>query len=101
MTVEPYWVPDPEWPTANRAEHAIVGEYELVAYDLPDNGVAPRLIGWEIFTGPKFMTPVASDVAESFEAAKQEAAGFWRDLISIELASRFFKPTGRDGQRRR
>ena len=29
------WKPDPEFGSGNRAEHAILGGYELVAFDLP------------------------------------------------------------------
>ncbi len=45
--------------SATRAERAIVGPYELIAFDIPPTGSHPRIIAWEIHTGPKFMTGVA------------------------------------------
>ena len=65
------WKPDPEFRSANRAEHAIIGGYELVAFDLPStlSGV-PQIIGWELFTGPDLRELVAKGDAPTFEAAK-------------------------------
>jgi hypothetical protein len=68
------WKPDPEFGSANRAEHAILGDYELVAFDLPStlSGV-PHIIGWELFTGPDPHKLVDKGDAPTFEAAKAAA----------------------------
>ena len=68
------WKPDPEFGSANRAEHAIIGGYELVAFDLPSTlpGV-PHIIGWELFTGPDLHELVDKGDAPTFEAAKSAA----------------------------
>ena len=68
------WKPDPEFGSANRAEHAIIGGYELVAFDLPSTvpGV-PHIIGWELFTGPDLHKLVDRGDAVTFEAAKAAA----------------------------
>ena len=68
------WNPDPEFWSATRAEHAIIGGYELVAFDIlgtPTGG--PRIIGWELFTGLDRFHLVAKGDAGSFEAAKSAA----------------------------
>jgi hypothetical protein len=68
------WKPDPEFWSANRAEHVIIGGYELVAFDLPSTlpGV-PHIIGWELFTGPDLHKLVDKGDAPTFEAAKAAA----------------------------
>ena len=78
MTEELNWTPDLEWRSANRAEHAIVGLYELLAFDLPPGDSHPREIGWEVYTGPKLLDQVASGLAESFDEAKSKAETVWR-----------------------
>ncbi len=68
------WQPDPGFPNANRAEHAIIGGFELIAYELPAApSVSPRVIGWELFTGPDLHNLVARGDAETFDAAKAAA----------------------------
>lgn len=59
--------------SATSAERAIVGAYELIAFDIPAAGPHPRIIAWELHTGPQFMTGVAGGSADSFEAAKAAA----------------------------
>ncbi len=70
----PPWQPDPGFPNANRAEHAIIEGFELIAYELPAApSVSPRVIGWELFTGPDLHTLVDQGGAETFDAAKAAA----------------------------
>src|ERR1700730_6006819 len=64
------WRPEPEFWSANRAEHRFAGGYELVAFDLPAANGYPATIGWELFGGPEHMTLVASGQAASFGEAK-------------------------------
>lgn len=78
----PTWRHEPEFWSATKAEHAIVGKYELVAFDLPPHGPTPRIIGWEVFTGSKFYDQVAKGDAESFDNAKTAAEAAWRALIA-------------------
>lgn len=73
MTAEPNWVSDPNWRSADRAERAVVGSYELVAFDVPADGDKPRMIGWEISTGPELQTQVATGRSDSFDEAKLAA----------------------------
>jgi hypothetical protein len=69
------WKPDPEFTSANRAEHAhaIIGGYELVAFDLPSTLPGVPHIGWELFTGPDLHKLVDKGDAPTFEAAKAAA----------------------------
>jgi hypothetical protein len=78
--VSPVWSSDPEWWSANRAEHAVVGHFELVAFDLPESDKHPRKIGWEVFTGPKLLDLVASGTAASFDEAQKQAETVWRGV---------------------
>ena len=57
-------------PSANRAEHAVIGDYELLAFDLPSTLPGVPLIGWELFTGPDLRELVDKGDAPTFEAAK-------------------------------
>jgi len=36
------WQRDPNFTRANRAEHALVGDYELIAFDLPARAALER-----------------------------------------------------------
>jgi hypothetical protein len=67
------WHPDPEFWSANRAEHAFVGPYELVAFDLPARNGFPAEIGWELFGGIERMEQLDSGRGVSFEEARQNA----------------------------
>jgi hypothetical protein len=64
------WRPDPEFWSANRAEHRFADGYELVAFDLPAANGYPATIGWELFGGLEYMTLVVSGQAASFGEAK-------------------------------
>jgi hypothetical protein len=46
------WSRDPEFSSTSHAEHACIGPYELVAFDLPATDHEPWIIGWELFGGP-------------------------------------------------
>jgi hypothetical protein len=73
------WRPDPEFASANRAEHAIIGGFELIAYDLPETRKGePRIVGWELFTGPDLHDLIDKGDAETFEAAKAAAEAAFR-----------------------
>jgi hypothetical protein len=71
------WLPDAEFLSADRAEHAIVdATYELIAYALsPEkkNNASSRVIGWEIFTGDHFLTLLRQGESNSFQQAKRDA----------------------------
>jgi hypothetical protein len=42
MMSEVTWQTDPEFIGANRAERALIGDYELVVFDLPADLAGPR-----------------------------------------------------------
>ncbi len=69
--------------SATSAERAFVGPYELIAFDTPPSGPHPRIIAWEMYTGPKFMSGVAGGPADSFEAAKDAAEQEARRLLTV------------------
>jgi hypothetical protein len=68
------WLRDPEFLSASQAEHAFVGAYELVAFDIPPTDQFPtRDIGWELFGEEQFMIQLATGKASSFAEAKAAA----------------------------
>ncbi|CBS89000.1 hypothetical protein [Azospirillum lipoferum] len=69
--------------SATSAQRAIVDAYELIAFDIPPAGPHPRLIAWELHTGPQFMTGVAGGPADSFEAAKAAAEAEVRRRLNV------------------
>jgi hypothetical protein len=72
------WKPDLEFWSASQAEHAFVGPYELVAFDLPEDKSGPREIGWELYIGTDFDVLVATGRAATFEDAKLAAEAAYR-----------------------
>lgn len=62
---------------ASLAERAVAirgrRAFELLAFDLPPTEHHPRIIGWEVWTGPRFETSVGGGRADSFDAAKAAA----------------------------
>ena len=64
------WQRDPEFSRANRAEHALVGDYELIAFDLPATLAGPAVIGWELFGPPRHQELIAHGEAQTFGEAK-------------------------------
>jgi hypothetical protein len=75
--IELIWSPDPTWAGA---QHAIIGEYELIAYAIPRDRVGPPLIGWEIFAGYRSLNLVAKGSTDNLDAAKAAAEQAWREL---------------------
>lgn len=73
--------------SATSAERAIVDAHELIAFDIPPAGLHPRIIAWELHTGPQFMTGVAGGPADSFEAAKAAAEAEVRRRLSVTTAT--------------
>jgi hypothetical protein len=67
------WQRAPEFATANRAERCRVGDYELVAFDLPAGRAGPRQIGWEVFGPPRRQRLLARGDSKTFEDAKAAA----------------------------
>jgi hypothetical protein len=72
------WKHDPDFAEASQAEHAHVGGYELIAYELPSGPDQDHLIGWELFTGPDLHELVGHGEAETFEQAKAAAEAVFR-----------------------
>jgi hypothetical protein len=63
-----HWKPSPEFDVALRAQHTVIGGFELVAYDLPPNRGTTRIVGWELYgPGAKLL---AYALAASLEDAK-------------------------------
>ena len=59
---------------ADHAEHAKVGDYELLVFDLPaDRAGGPAVIGWELFGPPRRQELIAHGEAHTFDAAKAAA----------------------------
>ena len=76
------WRRDCAWHSAN-AEHAIVGSYELVVFDVPPGLEGDdRLIGWELFTGVEFMEQIERGDAASMELAKVSAEAAYRAIVA-------------------
>jgi hypothetical protein len=61
--------------SADPAEHAIVGGYELTAFVSAADAIRgwDREIGWELHGGPQLLDLVAKGHADSFEDAKAKA----------------------------
>ena len=67
------WQKDPEF--VIHAEHAIVGDYELMVFDLPADPAGPAVIGWELFGPPKGCEPGHRRRPENLQAWAVEAPG--------------------------
>jgi hypothetical protein len=59
------WSRDPEFSSPSHAEHARVGPYELVAFDLPSTDREPWIIGRELFGGPDLQTLIRAPARPS------------------------------------
>jgi hypothetical protein len=70
------WQRDPEFIGANRAEHAKVGDYELLVFDLPADRAGAAVIGWELFGPPRHPELIDHGEAQTFDAAKAAAGAF-------------------------
>ena len=84
-TARTMWHLDPEFWSANRAEHRFANGYELVVFDLPAANGYPSQIGWELFGGIGYSTLMASGQAASLSEAKDacEAALIRHWLLKI------------------
>jgi hypothetical protein len=76
------WSRDPEFSSASHAEHARVGPYELVAFDLPATDREPWIIGWELFGGRDLQTLLNKGCAATFEDAKTKAEAALKKQLS-------------------
>ena len=77
------WTRDPEFWSAEQAEHAIVGNYELVAFNLQPTAHFPtRDIGWELFGPPKWQTQLATGKCVTFDEAKAAAEAALAALLN-------------------
>ena len=77
------WTHDPEFWSAEQAEHAIVGNYELVALNLQPTAQFPtRDIGWELFGPPERQTQLATGKCATFEEAKAAAEAALAALLN-------------------
>ena len=64
------WQTDSEFIGANRAEHAMVGDYELLVFDLPADRAGAAVIGWELFGPPRREELIDHGEAQTFDDAK-------------------------------
>jgi hypothetical protein len=64
------WQTDSEFMGANHAEHAMVGDYELLVFDLPADRAGRAIIGWELFGPPRHQELIAQGEAQTFDDAK-------------------------------
>jgi hypothetical protein len=67
------WETDSEFIGANHAEHAMVGDYELLVFDLPADRAGPAVIGWELFGPPRHQELIDHGEAQTFDDAKAAA----------------------------
>ena len=74
------WSRDPELPS--HAEHARVGAYELVAFDLPATDLEQWIVGWELLGGPDLETSLDKGVGETFDDAKTAAEAALKKRLS-------------------
>jgi hypothetical protein len=74
------WSRDPEMPS--HAEHACVGGYELIAFDLPSPDREPWIVGWELLGGPDLQTSLDKGVGETFDDAKTAAEAALKKRLS-------------------
>ena len=63
----------PEFIGANHAEHAMVGDYELLVFDLPADPAGRAVVGWELFGPPRHQELIAHGEAQTFEDAEAAA----------------------------
>jgi hypothetical protein len=67
------WQTDSEFIGANHAEHAIIGDYELLVFDLPVDRAGPAVIGWELFGPPRHQELIDHGDEQTFDDAKAAA----------------------------
>jgi hypothetical protein len=71
---------DPEFIGANHAEHAMVGGYELLVFDLPADRAGPAVIVWELFGPPRRQELIDHGEVETFDDAKAAAEAAFAKL---------------------
>jgi len=72
----------PQFWSADQAGKAVVGKFELVAFDIPSSPNFPtREIRWELFGGAKRQTQLARGQAQSFDDAKAAAEDALRSVL--------------------
>ena len=74
---------DPEFIGANRAERTLIGDYELVVFDLPADRAGPAVISWELFGPPRHQELIAHGEAQTFEDAKLAAERAFDKLLGF------------------
>jgi len=67
------WTPDPSFISA---QHALVGEHELIAFDVPARRDMGREIGWMVFTENIMVAGGASASLEEAKRAAEVAVGY-------------------------
>lgn len=67
------WEPCEDYTSANRAEMAVVGDYELIAADLPETPRQDAAISWELYGPPDATTLITWGKSGTFEEAKATA----------------------------
>jgi len=89
------WRPDPEFHSVTQAQHAFVGGFEVICYDLPAYAGSPRIVGFEVFGGRNHLTLLrqGSDF-ETFTEAQIAAEKALRDVMA-DVASANPAPGGR------
>lgn len=67
------------------AHRAVIGAYELTAFDLPDldRDEHARLVGWEIHTGPQYLALVGLGDAVTIDEAKAAAVAEVCRLLGV------------------
>lgn len=80
------WQPDDSWRSANRAETATVGRYELIAVDMPATARLPAAISWELYGPPYYTTLLAWGKCASFEEAKAVAEAALKEIRGKEAS---------------
>ena len=58
----------------------MVGDYELLVFDLPADRAGPAVIGWELFGPLRHQELIAHGEAQTFEDAKAAAENAFDEL---------------------
>jgi hypothetical protein len=74
------WELDPSWTAANRCEIATIGEYELIAIDLPATPRQPAVISWEIYGPPGRTNLLRWGKCATFDEAKVVAEAALKEI---------------------
>jgi hypothetical protein len=74
------WQEEPEFIGADHAERALIGDYELMVFDLPADPAGPAVIGWELFGPPCHQELIDHGDAQTFDDAKAAAEAAFAKL---------------------